>query len=47
MDIFKVEKNKTLVIYQYTQLESRCPIECTQFLEKAIRTVTYPNEKFL
>lgn len=47
MDMFKVEENKTLVIYQYTQLESRCSIECTQFLEKAIKAVTYSNEKFL
>lgn len=47
MDIFKVEEDKTLVIYQYTQLESRCSIECTQFLKKAIKAVTYSNEKFL
>lgn len=47
MDIFKVEENKTLVIYQYTQLESRCSVECTQYLEKAIKAVAYSNEKFL
>lgn len=47
MDIFKIEENKTLVIYQYTQLESRCSIECTQFLEKAIKAVTHSDEKLL
>lgn len=40
MDTFRVEGNKNLVIYQYAQLESRCSIERSQYLEKAIKPVT-------
>lgn len=46
MDTFRVEGNKNLVIYQYAQLESRCSVEWSQYLGKAIRPVTYSNEKF-
>lgn len=45
MDTFRVRGNKNLVIYQYAQLESRCSIEWSQYLEKAIKPVTYLNEK--